>query len=141
MTRDELIERLNGDLAAELRAITQYLTYAAKATGPYRPQLAQFFQAEVTDEEMHALYLANKIVALGGEPTTVARPVPPAHSNREMLEAVVTVERQAIDDYTQRARDAEAFGDKGLMVQLEDMIRDESSHAEETERMLRDWPV
>ncbi len=141
MTRDELIERLNGDLAAELGAITQYLTYAAKATGPYRPQLAQFFQAEVSDEEMHALYLANKIVALGGEPTTVARPVPPAHSNREMLEAVVTVERQAIDDYTQRARDAEAYGDKGLMVQLEDMIRDESSHAEETERMLRDWPV
>ena len=41
----------------------------------------------------------------------------------------------------QRAKDAEAFGDKGLVVQLEDMVRDESSHAEETERMLRDWPI
>lgn len=44
-------------------------------------------------------------------------------------------------DYTQRAEDAEAFGDKDLMVQLEDMVRDESSRAEETERILRDWPL
>ncbi len=141
MTKDELIERLNEDLAAELAAVTQYLTYAAKATGPYRPQLAQFFQAEIVDEQAHALFLANKVVALGGEPTTVARPVPPAHSNREMLEAVVMVERRAVEDYKQRAREAEEFGDKGLAVQLEDMIRDESTHAEESERMLRDWPL
>jgi len=31
-------------------------------------------------------------------------------------------------------------GDEGLVVQLEDMVRDESTHAEETERILRDWP-
>jgi bacterioferritin len=58
-----------------------------------------------------------------------------------MLEAILVAERRAIADYTARARDAEAFGDKGLVVQLEDMIRDESSHSEETERMLRDWPL
>ena len=43
--------------------------------------------------------------------------------------------------YTTRAREAESFGDKGLAVQLEDFIRDESSHLEETERILRDWPL
>ena len=48
-------------------------------------------------------------------------------------------ERQATKDYTQRAQEADAFGDKGLVVQLEDMVRDESGHAEETERILRDW--
>ena len=32
------------------------------------------------------------------------------------------------------ADQSEAFGDKGLAVQLEDMVRDESGHAEETER-------
>ena len=42
-------------------------------------------------------------------------------------------------DYTERAKQAEAFGDKGLAVQLEDMVRDESGHAEESERILRDW--
>lgn len=141
MTKDELIAKLNDDLAAELGAIIQYLTYAAKATGPYRPQLAQFFQAEIADEQMHAQYLANKIVALGGEPTAQPRPVPPAKTNREMLLAVLEAEKKAVADYTQRAKDAEAFGDKGLAVQLEDMLRDESTHAEETERILRDWPL
>jgi bacterioferritin len=141
MDKNKLIERLNNDLAGELGAIIQYLTYAAKATGPYRPQLAQFFQAEIADEQLHAQFLANKIVALGGEPTTIPRAVPPAKTNREMLEAVLTAERQATSDYTQRAKEAEAFGDKGLAVQLEDMVRDESGHAEETERILRDWPL
>lgn len=141
MTDHELIEALNEDLAGELSAIIQYLTYAAKATGPYRPQLAEFFLAEVIDEQAHASYLANKIVALGGEPTTVPRPVPAADSNRSMLQAVLAAERQAVADYTERARQADAFGDKGLAVQLEDMVRDESGHSEETERMLRDWPL
>ncbi len=141
MNKKELIARLNHDLAGEFGAIIQYVTYAAKATGPYRPQLAQFFLGEVADEQAHAQFLANKIVALDGEPTTEARSVPAAKSNREMLEAVLAAERQAIADYTQRAEDAAAFGDKGLVVQLEDMVRDESTHSEETERILRDWPL
>ena len=140
MEKQTLIDNLNQDLAGELSAIIQYITYAAKATGPYRPQLAQFFLAEVADEQLHAQYLANKIVALGGEPTTEPRPVPAANTNKEMLEAVLAAEQQARKDYTQRAQEADAFGDKGLAVQLEDMVRDESGHSEETERMLRDWP-
>ena len=141
MNKQTLINHLNEDPAGELGAIIQYITYAAKATGPYRPQLVQFFLTEVADEQMHAQFLANKIVALGGEPTTQPRPVPPAATNKEMLQAVLEAEIQAGKDYTQRAKEAEEFGDKGLVVQLEDMVRDETGHSEETERMLRDWPL
>ena len=141
MDKHQLINLLNEDLAGEFGAIIQYITYAARATGPYRPQLSQFFLAEVADEQGHAQFLANKIVALGGHPTTAPKSVPAGDSNRAMLQAVLEAERKAVADYTQRAKDAEAFGDKGLAVQLEDMIRDESGHAEETERMLRDWPL
>lgn len=141
MDKTTLITNLNKDLQGELSAIIQYLTYAAKATGPYRPQLSQFFLAEVADEQLHAQFLANKIVALGGEPATEPRPVAKADTNREMLEAVLAAERQATTEYIQRARDAGEFGDMGLVVELEDMVRDESGHAEETERILRDWPL
>ncbi len=141
MDKQALIDGLNEDLAGELGAIIQYITYAAKATGPYRPQLSQFFLSEVVDEQGHAQFLANKVVALGGEPTTKHRPVPTAATNREMLMAVLEAERRAVADYTKRAVEAEEFGDKGLVVQLEDMVRDESTHAEETERILRDWPL
>ncbi len=141
MDKQTMIDRLNKDLAGELGAIIQYLTYAAKVTGPYRPQLSQFFLTEVADEQLHAQFLANKIVALGGEPTTTPQPVPVAKTNREMLEAILAAERQATADYARRAEEADEFGDKGLVVQLEDMVRDESGHSEETERILRDWPL
>jgi bacterioferritin len=141
MDKQTLIKNLNKDLANELSAIIQYITYAAKATGPYRPQLTQFFLAEVADEQLHAQFLANKIVALGGEPATVAAPVPPASNNREMLEAILKAEIQAGKDYTKRAEEADEYGDKGLVVTLEDMVRDEMGHSEETERILRDWPL
>ncbi len=141
MEKNTLIEHLNQDLANELGAIIQYTIYAAKVTGPYRPQLAQFFLAEIADEQGHAQFLANKIAALGGEPVTVPAPVTAAATNKEMLEAVLKAEEQAVANYTQRAKEAEAFGDKGLVIQLEDMIRDESSHVEEVSRILQDWPV
>ena len=75
MDRQKLIDNLNEDLSGELSAIAQYTTYAAKASGPYRPQPAQFFLNDVADKFGHAQFLANKIVALGEEPPT-ARPVP-----------------------------------------------------------------
>lgn len=141
MDKQTIIDALNEDLAGELGAIIQYITYAAKTTGPYRPQLSEFFLKEVPDEQMHAQYLANKIVALGGEPTTKAREVPPAGTNHEMVEAVLDAEKRAVADYTKRARQAEEFGDKGMVVALEDIVNDETGHKEETERLLRDWPL
>lgn len=137
----DLISNLNEDLAGELSAIIQYITYAAKVTGPYRPELAGFFLAEVPDEQSHAQFLANKIVALGGEPTTEPRPVKEVITNQEMMEAVLAAEQRAVRDYTLRSMEAEEFGDKGLSVELENIVTDETKHAEETERILRDWPM
>jgi bacterioferritin len=141
MDKQTLIDHLNEDLAEEFSAIIQYITYATKATGPYRPQLRDFFLAEVADEQGHAEFLANKIVALGGEPTTEANPVPEANTNQEMLKAVLDAEKRAVKNYSQRAEEAAEYGDKGLMVMLEDMAADETTHMEETERILRDWPL
>jgi bacterioferritin len=41
----------------------------------------------------------------------------------------------------ERAKQAEEFGDVGLQVQLEDMVRDETEHKEQLERILRDWSM
>lgn len=139
--KTDLIHLLNEDLAGELSAMIQYITYAAKVTGPYRPELAAFFLKEVPDEQGHAEFLSNKIVALGGEPTTEPRPVAEADNNQELMEAVLQAEKRAVRDYTKRAEQAEEYGDKGLSVQLENIITDETRHAEEVERILRDWSM
>ncbi len=141
MNKETLIKKLNEDLAGELGAVIQYVTYAAKVNGPFRPQLSAFFLKEVADELLHAQFLANKITVLGGEPTVSPRPTAQVKSNREMLEEVLKAERKAVKDYTTRAKEAEEFGDKGLQVHLENIISDETNHAEETERILDHWPV
>jgi bacterioferritin len=139
MEKQGLIDALNKDLAGELQAIIQYLTYSAKVTGPWRPQLVTFMQTEIQDELLHAQFLADKIAALGGDPTAEARPVPKADTPKAMLKAILAAELQAGKDYTQRAKQADEYGDKGLAVQLEDMVRDETGHAEETQKLLKNW--
>jgi bacterioferritin len=139
--KEALIRNLNKDLANELAAIIQYITFAAQVTGPYRPQLVDFFLKEVPDEQGHAQFLANKVVALGGVPTTEAAAVEMPHDNRSLLAAALEAERRAVQGYKERAEQAKEFGDVGLAVQLEDMVRDETGHAEELERILRDWSM
>lgn len=141
MNKQKLVDKLNEDLSNELSAIIQYITYSAQVTGPFRPQLASFFLKEVPDEQGHAEFLANKIVALGGVPTTIPAPVAPAETNKELLEAVLAAESKAVRGYIERAQQADEFGDVGLKVQLEDMVRDETDHKEQVERILRDWSV
>lgn len=139
MDKKTLINALNEDLANELQAVIMYTVYSAKVNGPWRPQLVQFMQTEIADELLHAQFLADKIVALGGEPVTEPVPVPQAGTAREMLQAIAAAEENAVAGYTERARMAEEYGDKGLVVQLEDMIRDEQGHMEETLKLLKNW--
>lgn len=139
MSKDDLIQALNGDLAGELQAVIMYVTYAASVTGPHRPMLKQFFAAEVPEELAHAQFLADKIASLGGQPTTEPRPVPRTTDPRQMLANVLAAERQAIADYKARAEQAAAFGDKGLATHLETIVEDETAHFEETDKILRGW--
>lgn len=138
---DSVLEALNEDHAYELSAVIQYLTYAAKVSGPYRPELSKWMLAEVPEETAHAQFLAAKIVAMGGEPTTTPKPVAKAGKNKQMLEAILEAETDAVKRYTRRAAEAEKLGEKGLQVQLEDMVRDETEHRDETRRILRNWKL
>lgn len=134
-----LLEGLNHDLAGEYQAILMYTHYSAKLTGPYRRELRALFQAEIGDEQGHAQFLADKIAALGGEPTTEPRAVPHADQPREMLERALVAEVQAIADYNTRLRQADDFGDFGLKVVLENQVADETRHKEELERIIAGW--
>jgi bacterioferritin len=137
--RQALVDGLNHDLAGEYQAIVMYIQYSAKLTGPYRRELRALFQAEIADEQGHAQFLADKIAALGGKPTTEPRPIPNADQPRKMLELALAAEKQAIADYTERLRQADAFGDIGLRVSLEGQLADETRHKEELERVLAGW--
>lgn len=139
MDRQTLIAGLNEDLAAEYSAIIQYIHYSAKVRGPWRSELRAFFQAEIPDERLHAQYLSDKIAAMGYTPTTLVTPVREADSAEEMLKAVRDAERDAVNRYTERAKQADELGEIGLKVQLENFIADEQGHLQEVEQMLAGW--
>lgn len=134
-----LIDGLNEDLAAEYQAVVMYRTYASLVTGPWRIELRQFFESEIPDELGHAAFLADKIVALGGVPTTQVQPVPIPRNAREMLENALQAEVDTIDRYMTRIRQAEEAGEIAVKLQLENALLDESQHRDDLRRMLMDW--
>jgi bacterioferritin len=139
MEKQALIDALNRDLASEYSAIIQYIQYSAKVRGPWRTELRAFFQGEITDEQMHAQYLADRIAAMGGNPTTEPTPIREADSAEDMLKAIRDAEQTAIRNYTERIRQAEELGEVALKVQLENFIADEQNHLQEVNQILAEW--
>lgn len=139
VTKQDLIDGLNEDLAAEYQAIIFYTVGAELMTGANRPELKEVFRAEVQDELGHAEFLAHKVVALGGAPATSPKPVDLGDSNRERLELALQAEEETIERYQRRVEQADALGESGLKVRLEDLIADETEHREELLLTLRDF--
>lgn len=137
--RQILIDGLNQDLAREFQTLMMYIHYSAKVTGPYRRELRALFQVEIGDEHAHVQFLADKIVAMGGDPTTRFIDVPSARLPREMLVQVLKAEICTIARYGERICQAAAFGDIGLRVHLENHMIEETRHKEEIECILAGW--
>jgi len=139
ISQEEFLEALNVDLSHEYSAVISYRTYASQVQGQWRMELRQFFEAEIPDELGHAQILADKIVSLGGTPTTVAAPVKAAGDAKEMLRNSLADEIETIERYVLRREQAEALGHYGLAVEFDDLIRDESNHRDEIQMLLRRW--
>jgi bacterioferritin len=139
ISQDDFLAALNVDLAHEYSAVITYRSYASQVQGQWRMELRQFFEQEIPDELGHAQILADKIVSLGGTPTTVPASVKPAGEARQMLRNSLEDEIETIDRYVLRRKQAEALGHYGLAVDFDDLIRDESNHRDEIQLLLRRW--
>jgi bacterioferritin len=137
MSRQDLIEGLNADLNLELEAILRGVYHAAAGRGMLGHELREMLKKELPSELGHAMFLADKIVALGGE--IRIRPMPPNDlvASRQLLSENIAAERQVIENYARRIDQALEFGDKGLVIRLEDILSEETDHLEELERLAR----
>ena len=132
-----LIAGLNEDLANELGASILYLYQTSTATGWDGEELREFLVPEITGEMQHAILLSDKIAALGGKPTTEPRKHKSPKDVKGMLKYDLKLEREAIESYKTRVIQAEEAGEAGLKIKLEELIADETAHAEQLERILR----
>jgi bacterioferritin len=135
--KQTLIDGLNEDLNRELEAVLRYLYHSATATSLLGHELRELLKNDIAGELTHAMFLADKIVALGGEVKIHPSMPKKMTSAKEMLKEDATAEHQVVVSYTERIQQAEQFGDKGLVIRLEDMLAEETDHAEELERLGR----
>ncbi len=141
-TTDEqqaLIDGLNHDLAGEYQAIVMYTHYSAKLTGPYRRELRALFQAEIPDEQATRSSWQTRSPTWGASRRpSRARFFKPTNrgkcSNKRSA-----AEKQAISDYEERIRQAEALGESRPQGEPREQVADETRHKEEIERILVGW--
>src|ERR671919_2773465 len=137
MTREELINGLNEDLNLELETLIRSVYHAAVGRGMLGHELRELLKKEMPSELEHAVFLADKIVALGGEVRIRPAGPPELGAARELLQENSAGERKIIGNYSKRIEQASELGDKGLMIRLEDMLASETDHLEQLERLGR----
>lgn len=137
MSKEQLIESLNQDLAAELGTIIRYTYQAGKSFGPMGIELREMFAEEVEDELGHASFLIDVIVDLGGEPTTTPKQFAKPEGLKAMLELDLELELEDVQSYMAHAEQAEELGLVELKLKLEEMAADEAGHARELRPLIQ----
>src|ERR1700760_2726139 len=126
---DRVIEFLNEQLTAELTAINQYFLHAKMQENFGWPKLAQHTKAESIDEMRHAERLTDRILFLEGLPNYQRLFTLRIGQNiKEMFEADLAVELEAIDRLRSGVAYMREVGDITSANIFEKILADEEEH-------------
>jgi len=128
VTREQLINLLNEDLAREYQAIIAYTVYSQVLKGAQYMKIAGELELHAKQELEHALIISNQIDYLGGMPTVVPKPVKTSPKAEEMLRFDLENERVTIANYRTRVRQADALGEFALSEVLREILVQEQEH-------------
>ena len=136
MAKDILIKALNQDCADELQAIIQYMMDHMMGEGIVSPPVVQLFKKHAMVEMKHYERLAERIIFLGGVPSTSVGQFKKGGSLKGMIERALTNERKAISQYRDHINLAEEQDDPAARLLLEQILLEEEDHAHELESLL-----
>jgi bacterioferritin len=128
VTRQQLIDLLNDDLAREYQAIIAYVVYSQKLKGAAYMAIAAELETHALEELQHALIIAKQIDYLGGQPAVTPKPVQVSQDNDEMLRADLNNENETVRQYRVRVRQSEALGEFAMAEQLRAILVQEQEH-------------
>lgn len=129
ITKEQLLAKLNEDLAWEYAALIQYVQHAAVITGPEYESILAELLVHANEEMQHAIALSDQIDFLGGVPAVDVQKIEVSDDSKEMLEQDLAGEMYAIERYKERIAQAEARREYGLRRALEDILIVEEEHA------------
>ena len=128
ISRKQLIELLNEDLAREYQAIIAYVVYSQTLKGAEYMAIAKELEAHASEELSHAITIAKQIDYLGGSPAVTAKPVKVTDKPQEMLRADLDNETQTIRNYRERVKQCEALDEFGMAEDIREILRQEQEH-------------
>jgi bacterioferritin len=128
LSRGELIELLNEDLAREFQAIIAYVNYSQVLKGAAYMKIASELEQHAKEELEHALLIAKQIDYLGGMPTVTAKPVRVSQDAREMLQFDLENEIETIRNYRERVKQCEALGEYAMAEHIRRILVQEQDH-------------
>ena len=128
ISRQQMIQLLNEDLAGEYQAIIAYTVYSQMLKGAAYTDIARELEVHAGEELQHAIKIAKQIDYLGGMPGVTPKPVKTSNDPVTMLRADLANERETVGRYRQRIRQAEAMGEFGLSETLRAIIVQEQEH-------------
>ena len=128
VTRDQLADLLNEDLAREYQAIIAYVVYSQVLKGPEYMSIADQLEIHAQQELKHAITLARQIDYLGKMPVVVPKPVRTSEKAKEMLRYDLDNENETIRNYRARVRQCEHLGEFALAEQIRQILVEEQDH-------------
>ena len=128
LTREQLAERLNEDLAREYQAIIAYVVYSQVIKGAQYMSIAQELEKHAGEELQHAITIAKQIDYLGAMPTAKALPVKLSEDAVEMLRADLDNENATVRAYRQRVKECEALGEFAIAEAIREILTQEQEH-------------
>ena len=128
VTRQQLVERLNEDLAREYQAIIAYVIYSQVLKGAAYMNIADELEVHATEELSHALKISKHIDYLGGMPTAAPKPVKQSEDAVTMLRADLENERATIIAYRTRIRECESLNEYAIAEDIREILRQEQEH-------------
>jgi bacterioferritin len=128
LTRKQLVERLNEDLAREYQAIIAYVVYSQVLKGAEYMSIAEELEVHAQEELQHALKISKHIDYLGGMPTVVPLSVKTSDDPRVMLRADLENENDTIRAYRERVRQCEALQEYAVAEDIREILRQEQEH-------------
>lgn len=128
ISREQLIELLNEDLAREYQAIISYVIYSQVLKGAEYMNIAGELEVHATEELKHALIISNQIDYLGGMPINVPKPVRTSEKAKDMLQFDLENETETIRQYRDRVKQTDDMGEYAISEHIREILMDEQDH-------------
>ena len=128
VTREDLLDLLNEDLAREYQAIISYVVYSQVLKGAQYMNIAEELAKHAKEELEHALIISKQIDYLGGMPTTTPLEVKVSEHAKDMLRFDLDNENVTVRNYRERVRQCEALGEYALAEQIRQILVQEQEH-------------